>query len=65
MEFDGKDIIINVHSKGKPFNIHNIAKPDPMSGSGRGLYVISCMMDKIDLQNIDGENILIMKKNVS
>jgi serine/threonine-protein kinase RsbW len=64
MEFDGNNITINVHSKGNPFDIHNITKPDPLSDSGRGLYVISNMMDKIDLQNIDGENILIMKKNV-
>jgi serine/threonine-protein kinase RsbW len=65
IEFDGNSIIINVHSKGRPFDIHNIKKPEPLADSGRGLYVISCMMDKIDLINTDGENILIMKKKVS
>jgi serine/threonine-protein kinase RsbW len=65
MKFDGNTIIINVHSKGRPFDIHNIKKPEPLADSGRGLYVISCMMDKINLINTDGENILIMEKNVS
>jgi anti-sigma regulatory factor (Ser/Thr protein kinase) len=64
MKYDGKNIIVNVHSRGKPFNVHSIKRPDPLSISGRGLYVISRLMDELDLQNIDGENILIMKKNI-
>jgi serine/threonine-protein kinase RsbW len=65
MEFSGNNIIIHVHSKGKPFKVNNIKKPEPLSDSGRGLYVISCMMDRIDILNRNNENILIMEKTLS
>lgn len=65
MAFDGENIIIKVHSKGKPFKVNNIKKPEPLSDSGRGLYVISCMMDKIDILNTGDENILVMEKTLS
>jgi serine/threonine-protein kinase RsbW len=65
MELSDNNIIIHVHSKGKPFKVNNIKKPEPLSDSGRGLYVINCMMDKIDILNRNDENILIMEKTLS
>lgn len=60
------DLYIKVFDSGQGFDISNIPTPDfeKLDDSGRGIFIIKSLMDKVTYHRINGQNVLEMAKNL-
>lgn len=60
------NLFIKVYDSGQGFDISTIPKPDfeKLDDSGRGVFIIKALMDKVTYHRINGENVLEMSKNL-
>ncbi|BCS53497.1 ATP-binding protein [Geobacter sp. SVR] len=60
------ELVIRVYDSGQGFDLDTIPNPceetDPLEEKGRGLFIIRSLMDSVVYKNLNGGNVLEMKK---
>ena len=67
LHFDGDALICRVRDRGRGFDTASFdpeAVPDPFSGHGRGLFIISTIMDELRLRCDRGLEVEMVKREV-
>ena len=67
LHFDGDALICRVRDRGRGFDTTSFdpdAVPDPLAGDGRGLFIISSIMDELRLRCDRGLEVVMVKHKV-
>ena len=67
LHFEGDDLAAHVRDRGRGFDIAAFAPgklPDPMQMGGRGLYIMSELMDELRLHCEDGLELFMVKRSM-
>ncbi len=67
LRFDADALICSVRDRGRGFDTKSFdpdAVPDPLAGDGRGLFIISRIMDELRLRSDGGLEVEMVKREV-